>query len=142
MKDESNESIWERVFGLELTPKSQNTAFNCFEYSSSCPECGGKDRISVFAEDNPILAQCWGEKEGRSGCGKRFHRKDYLNNVSENKQYSPKIKQQTISLKETQDRKDFIEIAHAKLFGKGYEPAYLFAKSRGFSSKLIDLFRN
>jgi DNA polymerase I-like protein with 3'-5' exonuclease and polymerase domains len=138
MKDESNESIWERVFDLELTPKSQNTTFNCFEYSSSCPDCGGKDRLSVFAEDNPILACCWGEKEGRNGCGKRFYRKDYLNNIGGSKRQPPKIKQQIISPKETQDRKDFIETAHAKIFGKGYEPAYLFAKSRGFSSDLME----
>ena len=141
MKDESNESIWERVFDLELAPKSQNTTFNCFEYSSSCPECGGDDRLSVFAEDNPIRAQCWGEKEGRNGCGKRFYRKDYLNNVSESKRSPPKIKQQVISTKETQDRKDFIESAHSKLFGKGHESAYLFAKSRGFSSDLMEKFK-
>ena len=141
MKDVSNESIWERVFDLELTPKSQNTTFNCFEYSSSCPDCGGKDRLSVFAEDNPILACCWGAKEGRNGCGKRFYRKDYLNNIGGSKRYPSKITQLVLSPKETQERKDFIETAHSKLFGKGYEPAYLFAKSRGFSSDLVERFK-
>ena len=140
-KNKDNIDLWEAAFGLETTYKSYNNTFECDEYSSSCPECGGKDRLSVFAEDNPILAQCWGEKEGRSGCGKRFYRKDYLNKASQRKQYSPKSKPQAISPKEIQERKDFIEIAHSKLFGKGHESAFLFAKNRGFSSDLVERFK-
>ncbi|MDP6527700.1 MAG: toprim domain-containing protein, partial [Candidatus Pacebacteria bacterium] len=110
-------------------------------YSSSCPECGGKDRVSVFAEDNPILAQCWGENEGRGGCGKRFYRKDYLKNHERAREQPGKVKQPNITDKELQERKEFIEKAQHKLFGKGYEPAYLFAKNRGFSSVLMEKFK-
>jgi len=138
-KNKDNIDLWEAAFGLETTYKCYNNTFECEEYSSSCPECGGTDRLSVFAGDNPILAQCWGKEEGRSGCGKRFYRKEHI--TSESTRSTPKTKPQAISPKETQDRKDFIETAHSKLFGKGYEDAYLFAKSRGFSSELIERFK-
>lgn len=143
MEPESNESLWERVFGLELKPNSHNAVFNCFEYSSSCPDCGGEDRVSVFSQNNPILAQCWGETEGRSGCGKRFYRKEYLKSIGGRRENPTKVEKQPItsSVKESQERKEFIEKAQRKLFGKGYEPAYLFAKNRGFSSALMEKFK-
>ena len=142
MADKDNISIWEKHFQLDTKYKCFNSTFNCDEYSSSCPDCGGKDRVSVFAEENPILAQCWGENEGRSGCGKRFYRKDYLQSHEvRSEQAVNKVKQSSITEKELQERKEFIENAHHKLFGKGYEPAYLFAKTRGFSSELMEKFK-
>ncbi len=141
MTAKDNITIWGKYFQLEAQHKCFNSIFNCEEYSSSCPECGGKDRVSVFAEENPILAQCWGEAEGRNGCGKRFYRKDYIKSSDRSREQPVKVKQIPITDKELQERKDFIENSHHKLFGKGYEPVYLFAKNRGFSSELIEKFK-
>jgi len=141
MTDKDNIAIWESHFQLETQYKCFNSAFNCDEYSSSCPECGGKDRVSVFAEYNPILAQCWGENEGRNGCGKRFYRKDYLKSPEKSRDQPSKVKQPVIPERELQERKEFIERSHNMLFSKGYEPACLFAKTRGFSSNLMDKFK-
>jgi hypothetical protein len=141
MTAKDNISIWETHFQLDVQYKCSNSTFNCDEYSSSCPECGGKDRVSVFAEENPILAQCWGESEGRNGCGKRFYRKDYLKNSDRSSDQPVKVKRSVVTGKELQERKEFIENARHKLFGKGYEPAYLYAKGRGFSSELIEKFK-
>ena len=83
MSPESNEDLWLRLFNLPLIPKSFNYKFNCEEYSSSCPKCGGEDRVSLFAGTGPLIAVCWSEDNGRSGCGKRFFRGELLKKEKE-----------------------------------------------------------
>lgn len=141
MSAKDNISIWETHFQLAARYKCYNNTFNCDEYSSSCPKCGGTDRVSVFSGTNPLIAVCWSENNGRSGCGKRFYRKDYTKSSDKNQKQTVNDKQPHNTEKELQERKEFIENAHHKLFGKGYESVYLFAKSRGFSSKLMEKFK-
>lgn len=141
MEKESNESIWERVFELDLTPKNQNFAYNCMEYSSSCPDCGGNDRLSVFGEDNGILAICWGKGHGRSGCGKRFYRKDFLGEKGTKAVRKAPTKKKRAVEEDIPKREPIIEKAHSKIFEKDHVPTLLFAKNRGFSEECIKKFK-
>ena len=138
MEEATNESIWQRVFGLEIRPKSYNHTFNCLEYSSSCPECGGTDRVSVFEGDNVLLATCWGEDKGRNGCGKKFYRRSYVD--------SDKAPQKPTVIKKIQDFKEeslhlsFIKKSHQNIFKKEHLPTLHYAQQRGFTEDLIKKF--
>lgn len=139
MSSESNEDLWLRIFNLSLIPKSFNYKFNCEEYSSSCPKCGGEDRVSVFAGNGPLIAVCWNEDSGRSGCGKRFFRKDLLKEEQESLAKANPTKDS--SQKRLADIGTFIERSQKNITHKDNLPTLLYAKKRGFNGEDIKNFQ-
>lgn len=136
MSYETNEVIWQRLFKLPLNTKSFNSKFNCQEYSSRCPKCGGADRLSVFSGNNPLMAICWGEESGRNGCGKRFYRRDYADAEEGliKKALQPGQESLQVIL-------SFIERAHKNIAHKDHVATLIYAKQRGFTEKDIENFK-
>ena len=137
MSYETNEDLWQRTFKSSITQKSYNHKFNCQEYSSRCPQCGGADRLSVFGDRCSMLAICWGEDNGRSGCGKRFYRKDYVDDGLP----AAAIQPPQAPKENTHEISSFIERAHKNIFLKEHASTLLYAKQRGFGEETIKKFQ-
>lgn len=138
MEEEDNIALWQRLFNTPLQPKSYNNKYNCQEYASSCPKCGGTDRLSVYGGSNGIIAMCWGPENGRSGCGKRFYRRDY---ISASKPIDTTPKPSAVDNKHTQEILSFLDQTRLNIQKKDHTPTLLYAKQRGFSADDIETFQ-
>ena len=146
MTERSNEELFEAQFSIavEDIPQTYNSNYECPEYKTGCPECGGKDRLSIFGGTHKILARCWGKDQGRQGCGKVYLREEFLDlekekeTVHEKPPKSPKKK--TYETK-PQDYLVFIEKAHSVILDEKHQKALKYALSRGFTEELIKKYK-
>ncbi len=133
MKD--NTEIWEDRYQLLPLPKSYyNKSFEAYEYSSSCPDCGGHDRVSVFAGLGKLIAIC--RDQGRAGCGKKFYR-----NKEEGAAFNGAIQNQSTNPKKPQDvdYSDEVNYFHQKIWGN--QQVFDYAISRGLKEEIIKEYR-
>ena len=146
MTERSNEELFEAQFSIavEDIPQTYNSNYECPEYKTGCPECGGKDRLSIFGGTHKILARCWGKDQGRQGCGKVYLREEFLDlekekeTVHEKPPKSPKKK--TYETK-PQDYLVFIEKAHSVILDEKHQKALKYDLSRGFNEELIKKYK-
>lgn len=138
MLNKSNFQIWNEKYNPPSSQGTYNARYQCQEFNGPCPECGGRDRVSIFDNFGDIVARCWGKEHGRKGCGKVWTRDQFLND--KDRIFSKQIEKPSVNHAQNSETLKYLSVCHENIFKEEFQEVLSYAKSRKFDHDSIAKF--